>query len=167
MQLITDSQRPGQPVPNISGQPKCTHEMPKLQDSTPLRTRTQARREVISSWNRRRQTPLGYLQAWSATTRNTTDPSGNSLVSEEHNSYFALYPSWVLAKLGVSYGLLIQARCTDGWQYTIQPFNAVPDDALIFTFCSNGNVAAVKTLLATGKASLRDRDSRGWTPLRV
>ncbi|CZR69459.1 uncharacterized protein PAC_19359 [Phialocephala subalpina] len=111
------------------------------------------------------QTPLGHFTAWSTTRKATAIQSERSLYPVEQETVYSWYPSYLLAKLGVKYGLSIQARYTDGWQYSIQPFNAVPDDALIFTFCSEGNVAAVKALLTSGKASLRDRDSDGRTAL--
>lgn len=120
--------------------------------------------EKIAAWTVEKRTPIGVMRAWSVAERKEGTYSEHS---EKHVSSYALYPSWLLAKLGISQGLLIQARCTDGWQYTIQPFNAVPDDSLIFTFCANGNIDAVRTLLSSGKASLRDRSSRGYTPLFV
>ena len=43
----------------------------------------------------------------------------------------------------------------------------VPDDALIFEFCREGNLAGVKTLLSKGQASVRDVDSLGRTALFV
>ncbi|KAI4100258.1 MAG: hypothetical protein LQ339_005565, partial [Xanthoria mediterranea] len=38
-------------------------------------------------------------------------------------------------------------------------------DALIFKFCKDGNLPAVRTLLLEGQASVRDTDSQGCTPL--
>ncbi|KAE8441980.1 hypothetical protein EG329_004106 [Mollisiaceae sp. DMI_Dod_QoI] len=131
----------------------------------PRQASTRKKFQQIDGWSRNNQTPLGFLRAWSTTRQAEILDAGEFQASKEQDVVYALYPSWLLAKLGLSYGLLVQARCTDGWQYTIQPFNAVPDDALIFSFCTDGNVAAIKTLLMSGKASLRDRDSGGRTAL--
>ncbi|KAH9213324.1 hypothetical protein DL95DRAFT_447176 [Leptodontidium sp. 2 PMI_412] len=109
-------------------------------------------------------TPFGPVKTWSSI-KATAKKSSNSNTAEEKDSVLAFYPSWLLRRLGVSYGLWIQGRSTDGWQFTIQPFNAVPEDAPIFRYCRLGDVAAVKTLLSSGYASLRDRDPKGRTPL--
>ncbi|KAF2500369.1 hypothetical protein BU16DRAFT_556839 [Lophium mytilinum] len=44
-------------------------------------------------------------------------------------------------------------------------FHAVPDNALIFEFCKQGNLMAVNSLLVNGQASPWDTNSKGWTPL--
>lgn len=33
-----------------------------------------------------------------------------------------------------------------GWRYNIVPVRSIPDDALVFEFCSQGNVDAVREL---------------------
>ena len=43
----------------------------------------------------------------------------------------------------------------------------VPDAALIFEFCQEGNMAGARSLLSRGEASVRDIDSLGRTPLYV
>ncbi|KAG4442550.1 hypothetical protein IFR05_001962 [Cadophora sp. M221] len=109
-------------------------------------------------------TPFGPVKTWTSI-KETTKRSPNSKATEEKDSVLAFYPSWLLRRLGVSYGLWIQGRSTNGWQFTIQPFIAVPEDAPIFRYCRLGDVAAVRTLLSSGYASLRDRDPTGKTPL--
>lgn len=69
--------------------------------------------------------------------------------------------------LGISHGLLVTARSTVGWRYTIEPFGAVPENALIFELCKLGNVDGVRLLLQRGEASPLDRDPMGRTPLWV
>lgn len=111
-------------------------------------------------------TPFGPVKTWTST-KPPIDRREDANKVQEKDKTFALYPSWLLRRLGMSYGLWIQGRSTHGWQYTVQPFNAVPEDAPIFRYCRDGDVAAIKTLLSCGYASLRDRDPRGRTPLWV
>lgn len=63
--------------------------------------------------------------------------------------------------------MLVTARSTIGWQYTLQPFRAVPENALIFGLCRTGNSDGVKLLLERGEASPLDRDPMGRTPVWV
>lgn len=48
-----------------------------------------------------------------------------------------------------------------------QIYNTRSDEALIFEFCSSGNVDGVKSLITRKEASPFDIDSDGWTPLHV
>lgn len=48
-----------------------------------------------------------------------------------------------------------------------QVHNTRPHDALIFEFCSSGNLNGVKSLIARKDASPFDVDADGWTPLHV
>ena len=84
-----------------------------------------------------------------------------------HKRGYFLYPPKVLSIFGMSYGVDIAAICTAGWKYSLQIFRAVPENAPIFEFCRDGNLAAVRTLLSTGHASPWDRDPEGRTPLFV
>lgn len=110
------------------------------------------------------KTPFGSMQMWTST-KQTKHLHLFESAAEQRELVYALYPSWLLSKFGVSYGIWISARSTNGWQYTIRPFNAVSGNALIFQFCKAGNVAAVQTLISAGQASVRDRDPDGRTPL--
>ena len=87
----------------------------------------------------------------------------------EHKMSYTIYPAPWLVRLGVHYGLHfgVLSSPTQGWKNTINTFCPVPDDALIFEFCRQGNVPAVRNLLSAGHASVRDTDSRGYTPLHV
>ena len=68
------------------------------------------------------------------------------------------YPLWPF--LEVLYSI-------QGLKNTLKTFRPVPDDALIFEFCRQGNASAVMSLLSGGHASIRDTDSHGFTPLHV
>ena len=80
---------------------------------------------------------------------------------------YVFYPPTLLQMLGISYGMQITSRSTAGWQYTLNIFRAVPENAPIFQFCRDGNLPAVRTLLTTGNASVWDLDPMGRTPLSV
>lgn len=87
----------------------------------------------------------------------------------EHETSYTIYPAAWLIRLGVQYGLNLRfsSSSTQGWKTTLKAVCPVPDDALIFEFCKEGNVPAVRKLLSRGHASVRDTDSRGYTPLHV
>lgn len=87
----------------------------------------------------------------------------------EYRTSLRVSPAMWLASLGIKYGLHIRLlrSATRGWQNSLKVFCPVPDDALIFDFCREGNLPAVRTLISKGHASIRDTDSRGYTPLHV
>lgn len=87
----------------------------------------------------------------------------------EHETSYTVYPAPWLIRLGLQYGLRLKfhSSSTQGWKTALKAFCPVPDDALIFEFCEQGNVPAVRSLLSGGHASVRDTDSRGYTPLHV
>jgi hypothetical protein len=83
-------------------------------------------------------------------------------------SSFTFYPSWWLTKFGVRYGMEGTLLSTpSGWQFNFNPIRAVPDNSLIFHACQKGNLSTVQFLISQGSASVRDTDSKGWTPLHV
>ena len=88
---------------------------------------------------------------------------------DTETSYTIRPASWLI-RLGFHHGLRLSwgYSCigTQGWKQTLEPLRLVPDDALIFEYCQEGNVDAVRTLL-TRNASVRDTDSFGYTPLHV
>ena len=88
---------------------------------------------------------------------------------QEHETSCVIYPALWLIRLGIQHGLRLGflSSSTQGWKHTLNFFCPVPDDALIFEFCRQGNVPAVRSLLSGGHASVRDTDSRGYTPLHV
>ncbi|KAK0112605.1 hypothetical protein ONS95_014348 [Cadophora gregata] len=131
---------------------------------SPVQKRPRQKSVLISGSRNRLNTPFGPLKT-STTTHIRTDIRSSGSSSEEQDTTYFFYPSWLFKRVGISYGLWIQGKSTNGWQYTVQPFNAVPDDAPIIHYCQTGDVAAIKTLLSCGYASLRDRDTKGRTPL--
>jgi len=83
-------------------------------------------------------------------------------------SSFTFFPCYWLTKFGLNCGMEANFFTTPtGWQFNFNPIRAVPDDSPIFSACRKGNLTAVRFLLAEGKASVRDTNSRGWTPLHV
>ena len=81
---------------------------------------------------------------------------------------FSLHPSDWLVSCGLKYGLRATfVQSAVGWKYNLSPIRAVSNESLIFSFCSDGNVAAIQTLFSRGEASPYDTDSNGWTPLHV
>ncbi len=95
----------------------------------------------------------------------------NSKVYEDRGeSLFMFHPADWLVWLGMQTSLDVMiSKSTRGWQNNLssRAFRAVSDDALIFEFCTTGNVEGIRTLIARGDASVMDRDPRGWTPLHV
>ena len=85
----------------------------------------------------------------------------------EAESQIIVYPSKWLVNIGMAYGVKLSVLASRGWQYSFQPFRAVPESALIFEFCRTGNLDGVRTLLSRGDASPYDRDPSGKTPLWV
>lgn len=87
----------------------------------------------------------------------------------EQESSFRILPAQWLLKLGFNYAYNISTHdsSTQGWQWCIKPINLVPNDASILTFCEQGNLEKVRDLFSRNLASVRDVDSRGFTPLHV
>lgn len=83
-------------------------------------------------------------------------------------SSFTFFPSWWLTKLGVNFGMeATLCETFAGWQFNFNPIRAVPDDSPIFRACKSGNLPAVQFLITDGTASVKDTNSKGWTPLHV
>ncbi|EPE27940.1 Ankyrin repeat-containing protein [Glarea lozoyensis ATCC 20868] len=81
-------------------------------------------------------------------------------------SSFTFFPSYWLTKAGLNCGMEANVSTTPtGWQFNFNPIRAVPDDSPIFSACRKGNLSAVRFLLTEGKASVKDTNSKGWTPL--
>ena len=99
-------------------------------------------------------------------TAEDSDGEADSSIMIETN--FTFYPSRCLMWWGLNYGFqVIISKDSTSWKNSLQTFHAVPDNALIFEFCEQGNVMAVNSLLAKGQASPWDTNSKGWTPLHV
>ena len=117
------------------------------------------------------ETLFGTVRATSNTTSQMSRKTGDLIPHGEkkHKTSITIYPAQWLIRLGVQCGfhLDIFSSSTQGWQNSLNTFCPVPDDALIFEFCQQGNVPAVRSLLSGGHASVRDTNSRGYTPLHV
>ena len=86
----------------------------------------------------------------------------------EHEISITLHPSWWLLRCGISWGInAALLSSSHGWKINLNSFRAVPDDALIFSFCERGNINGVRDLLSSKEASPFDTNSKGWTPLYV
>lgn len=91
-----------------------------------------------------------------------------SICQYESRTSFIFHPAQWLIKCGLRFGLdFALTRSIRGWKNNLNSFRAVPDDALIFELCREGIIDGVRSVLARGEASPRDRDSCGWTPLHV
>ena len=99
----------------------------------------------------------------------TDDTMNDDDYSFEHEESFKLLPAGWLLRLGFNcaYNFSIHDSSTQGWQFSIGSINLVPDDALIFQYCEQGNVELVRDLLSMNLASVRDVDSYGRTALHV
>jgi hypothetical protein len=130
------------------------------------------RRYISQSWDPQTSrevsfvTPLLGIHASSRTYLVKTVRALGTDENVERDVTYIIYPK-LLRKIGISVGMQISARSTSGWKYSIQPFRSVPEEAIIFEFCREGNVAAVRTLFNRGEASPWDRDHLGRTPLWV
>ena len=120
------------------------------------------------------ETFVGTIRATSTTTLQTSRRTGDLTPYPEQDQYehkasFTIYPAPWMIRLGIRYGLHLGflSSSTQGWKNTLKSVCPVPDDALIFEFCRQGNVPAVRSLLSGGHASVRDTDSQGHTPLHV
>jgi len=137
------------------------------QVSFPNRLHLKQKKEPINSWALSLPTPMWSIQARSSVKKVTTSHPWGARESVEKDVDYVFYPTGVLRRIGVSCGFWINAKATSGWKYSLQPFNAVPENSLIFEFCRDGNLSGIQTLLRLGQASLQDRDPLGRTPLWV
>lgn len=87
----------------------------------------------------------------------------------DRKTTIVIRPATWLKRLGIMNGLSVRlfSSSIKGWKFILDSFRLVPDNAPIFEFCKNGNLPAVRELLMRGKASAKDTNSRGRTPLHV
>ena len=86
----------------------------------------------------------------------------------EFETSFTLHPAQWLIKCGLNFAIRAAiSQSVRGWKHNLEVHRAVPDDSVIFDLCEQGNIDGVRTLLASGKASVRDTNSWGRTPLHV
>lgn len=84
----------------------------------------------------------------------------------ETETSFRIHPSLWFFKTAFSVSC-VQSNYSRLTNLQFQVYNTRPDGALIFEFCSSGNVDGVKSLITRKDASPFDIDSDGWTPLHV
>jgi hypothetical protein len=91
--------------------------------------------------------------------------SGDAVADDtEMKTEFRFHPAPWLVQCGFVYGFrLVQQQNRP--KYSLEPFRAVQDDAMVFEIAYSGNLSALKVLFDRGHASILDTDSRGWTPL--
>ncbi|KAG8533003.1 uncharacterized protein KY384_001785 [Bacidia gigantensis] len=79
----------------------------------------------------------------------------------EWENTVSIRPAGWLVNLGFKYGLKLNLfqSSIQGWKQTLSTSCHVPDDALVFEFCKQGNLDGVRSLLSRGDASIRDVDS--------
>ncbi len=116
---------------------------------------------------------FGKLEIMSKSCRVLSSSSDEAMVASMDDQYefetkCVLHPAWWLVKLGLSTGIRATiSRSIMGWDYQLRPFQAVPDDSLIFEFCRAGNIDGVRALFERGQASPWDTNFNGITPLHV
>jgi len=87
---------------------------------------------------------------------------------EHFQTTITFHPSQWLLRFGVSFGIqVLLAKSIEGLNCGMTSYRAVPDDALIFELCKQGDNKAIQSLFDSGKASPWDRNRYGETPLFV
>lgn len=120
-------------------------------------------------WDSRMRTPVLTVRSRTLTQTLQTKNlySEGCYTALEKQGTYVIYPSSLAKFFGISYGVQLASAATSGWKFSLQPFRAVPEDALIFDLCRDGNILAVQRMLSKGLASPWDRDPHGRTPLWV
>jgi hypothetical protein len=124
-------------------------------------------RNCQSSRNFNFHNPVIIVSAESRISKVKTIRSSEIKETSERDVTFIIYPKAGTRLLGISYRMIITAKSIAGWQYSMQPFRAVPETALIYDFCHDGNLEGVRSLFKRGEASPWDQDPKGQTLLLV
>ncbi|TGO77295.1 hypothetical protein BELL_0114g00110 [Botrytis elliptica] len=152
-----------QPAPLNFG--KQDDQSPPGYADIPQVARCSRKRSVYGNKGRKVASPFSNIWNVSQGVREQIFHSLGTRENLEAESQLIVYPSKWLAKIGINYGVKLSVLASRGWQYSFQPFRAVPENALIFDFCRKGNLDGIRTLLSRGDASPYDRDPLGRTPL--
>ena len=90
----------------------------------------------------------------------------NQNVRQELRTSYTVVPNGWFWNKGFT---MSYSKMGQGWLsgLHLRAFNVRSEDALIFEFCSRGNVDGVRSLLDRKEASPFDTDRDGWTPLHV
>lgn len=150
--------------------PTHTPESPKQfrHATTPRATKLLIKsRQTQTYWARNLTTPPFDIQIITRTYDVRTIRDTESRKTTEMETTYVVRPSSLGRLLGVTRGMKVSASSATGWKYSIQTFREVSSDSLIFEFCRQGNLAAVRSLLERKDASPWDRDPQGRTPLWV
>ena len=156
----------------------CCISDPSVQQShpmkpAPLRELVHVKR-TISQEDSVVKTLFGTFRISRKTSILSSDRSSSHVTSDEeqkyeHKSHFSLVPPSWLVRLGFVRGIsarVLQSSLT-GPILGLDTLRAVPYDAPIFKLCSLGDVTGVEALLTEGRASVKDVDLHGRTPLYV
>jgi hypothetical protein len=150
-----------------SSEIKDLHPSNEVSSQPPNRLLLRHGQLYISSRNWNFNTPFWSLRQRALVKRVTNRYASPCEALVEEDVSYVISPSALLRWIGISRGVSIYTKPTDGWQFTLQPFTVIPEESLIFEFCREGNLAGVQTLFKLGQASVRDRDRSGQTPLHV
>ena len=151
---------------------------PSVQQSHPMRPAPLGElvhvKRTISQEDTVVETLFGTFRISRKTSILSSDCSSSNVTSDEeqeyeHESHFSLVPPSWLVRLGFVRGIsarVLQSSLT-GPILGLDTLRAVPYDAPIFELCSLGDVMGVEALLTEGRASVKDVDLYGRTPLYV
>lgn len=119
-----------------------------------------------------RTSSVGLLfgKVWRRTsTLRLATKSGSTASGEfEITTSFIFYPCSLATMTGLGRGVEASLKNSrSGWKFDFNPIRAVPDNSLIFELCTDGDWTGVQRLLQRQDASLKDTNSKGWTPLHV
>ena len=131
-------------------------------------------KRIVDQEERVIETLFGTFRISRKTSILSSDCSSSQLTSEEeqqfeHESRFSLVPPSWLVSLGFNRILcarVLQSSLT-GPTIGLDTLRTVPYNSPIFELCLLGDVHGVEALLANGKASVKDVDLYGRTPLYV
>ena len=94
------------------------------------------------------------------------DSGNNRSIKARRTRYELRLAQWLLTR-GFSWQTF---GIYDSWQYTFRTFRYIPEDALIVSFCIEGDVANVQRMFEKGLASPFDRvryEDEDWSLLHV
>ena len=146
-------------------------------------TLLQDKRRSIGSrlWNKKLTYAHSFMKEYFcgsvhiSSTSKLLSPVGSELQEREDTDRYEtqntirISPAMWLQKLGFTCGLHLYLceSSIQGWKYSLSLSCLVPKDAPIFKLCWDENLPAIRELLINGKASAKDADFQGFTPLHV
>ena len=132
-------------------------------------------------WNKKLKYAHSFMEEYFcgsvhvSSTSKLLSPVGSELQEREDTAGYetqhaiSIRSAMWLQRLGFTCGLHLHLCETSihGWKYSLSSFCPVPESAPIFELCWDGNLSAIRELLTNGKASVKDTDRQGITPLHV